>query len=234
MIPKLVTFDCANTLIWTDWQPHTFAIRCAEMAGLEVPENAGHLYMKLFLPKFSEFWAINQTRSLDRWRHFWVRQVSDWLTAMEMPTDNALELHLIGEREIFETPSTTFQRFNDAIPCLMGLRERGIKLAILSNWDTSLHRCLEGQGLSPYFDAVFASLEEGVEKPDPGFFELGLKHFGVSAKETFHVGDDPIDDLKGARDFGIPCALLDRSAPGVEKPIINSLSQLEEAFTWYD
>ena len=204
------------------------------MAGLDLPEDAGSLYMKLFLPKIGEFWTVNQTRSLDNWRHFWVRQVSEWLTAMNLPTDNALELHLIGEKEIFEVPSSTFKRFDDAIACLTSLRDQGIKLAILSNWDTSLHKCVEAQGLSPYFDVVYASLEEGVEKPDPQFFEIALKRFDVSAAETFHVGDDEIDDLKGAQDLGIPCALLVRSALSAAKPIIGSLSQLQEAFAWYD
>jgi HAD superfamily hydrolase (TIGR01549 family) len=234
LTPKLVTFDCANTLIWTDWQPHTFALRCAEMAGLDLPENAGTLYMKLFLPKLGEFWTINQSRSLDKWRHFWVRQVSDWLTAMQLPTDHALELHLIGEQEIFQVPSSTFRRFDDAIPCLTRLKNKGIRLAILSNWDTSIHKCVEAQGLTSYFDAVYASLEEGVEKPDPRFFEIALKRFGFTAEQTFHIGDDEIDDLRGAQDMGIPCALLDRLSPGISRPVINSLSQIEEAFAWYD
>ena len=234
MKPKLVTFDCANTLIWTDWQPHTFAIRCATLAGLTLPDNAAELYSNLFMPKLSEFWIVNQTRSLDNWRAFWVEQVSEWLTAMQLPNESALELHLIGEREIFETPSSTFRLFEDALPCLTRLKDQGIKLAILSNWDVSLHKCLQAHGLTPYFDLVLASLEEGVEKPDPRFFNLALRHFGVTASESFHIGDDLVDDLQGAQDMGIPVALLNRSAHSTANPIITSLADLEEAFTWYD
>lgn len=151
-----------------------------------------------------------------------------------MPNENALDLHMIGEREIFEVPSSTFKRFDDAIPCLENLKANGYQLAVLSNWDNSLHKCLEAHGLTPYFDAVFASLEEGVEKPDPHLFKIVLDHFRVSASETFHVGDEPLDDLKGAKDMGIPAALLDRSSINPIKPVINSLLKLEEAFTWYD
>lgn len=234
MKPKLITFDCANTLIWTDWQPHTFAIRCAGIAGLDLPPNAAELYLKLFMPKLPEFHRINQLKSLDAWRAFWVMQVSDWLKAMDMPNESALDLHMIGEKEIFEVPSSTFKQFDDAIPCLENLKAVGYQLAVLSNWDNSLHKCLEAQGLTPYFNAVFASLEEGVEKPDPKLFQIVLDHFGVSASETFHVGDEPLDDFKGAQDIGIPAALLDRAATNPTKPVINSLLQLEEAFTWYD
>jgi hypothetical protein len=33
--------------------------------------------------------------------------------------------------------------------------------------------------------------------------------------------------------LGIPVALLDRSATSPERPVITSLSQLQEAFEWY-
>ncbi len=234
MNPKLVTFDCANTLIWTDWKPHTFAIRCAQAAGIELPDDAADLYIRLFIPKVPEFWRVNQTRVFENWRAFWVRQVEDWLDVMGMPTDKALELHLLGEREIFELPSKTFRLFDDAIPCLESLKAKGYQLAILSNWDISLHRCVEAHGIAGYFDAIFASLEEGVEKPDAGFFQIALDRFGVRPEEVFHVGDDALDDLEGAQAMGIPVALIDRAANSMQKPVITSLSQLEEAFEWYD
>ncbi len=234
MIPKLVTFDCANTLIWTDWQPHTFAIRCAGIAEIELPEGAAEKYLELFLPKVPEFWQVNQKRDFLAWREFWVQQVDDWLRALGLTGYDALELHLIGEKEIFLPPSQTFKLFDDALPAVRSLQARGIKVAVLSNWDHSLHQCLEGHGLGGEFDAVFASLEHGVEKPDARFFQIALDHFGVSASECFHVGDDPTDDCKGATGAGIPVALLDRSRTAAEKPVISSLSQLEEAFEWYD
>lgn len=234
MKPKLVTFDCANTLIWTDWKPHTFAVRCAKFAGLELPENAGDIYLKLFMPKLPEFWRVNQTRSVENWRTFWVQQVTEWLDEMGIPSGNALDLHMIGEREIFQVPSSTFRRFDDAIPCLESLKSQGYRLAVLSNWDVSLHGCLEAHELTNYFDAVFASLEEGVEKPDSRLFQIVLDHFQVDASEAFHVGDDRTDDFDGAQRAGIPVAWLDRTAQEPNQPVINSLNQLEEAFTWYD
>lgn len=234
MKPKLITFDCANTLLWTDWKPHTFAVKCAQQAGLELPEDAAELYMRLFVPKLPEFWRVNQTRSFENWRLFWVRQVQDWLEVMDMPTDNALELHLLGEKEIFEVPSSTFRRFDDVVPCLEALTKKGYRLAILSNWDHSLHRCVEAHGLTSYFDKVFASLEEGVEKPDAALFNIALNYFGVAPAEAFHVGDDVLDDLQGAQRLGIPAALIDRSLSMPQKPVIGTLMQLEEAFEWFD
>jgi FMN phosphatase YigB (HAD superfamily) len=233
--PQLITFDCANTLLWTDWQPHTFAMRCAQKAGLELPDHAADAYLKLFIPKLSEFWRVNQLRSLEAWREFWIQQVTDWLSALGIQGQDPLALHLVGEREIFETPSDTFKLFEDTISSLEWVRTLGIPIAVLSNWDHSLHRCLAAHGLTPYFDAVFASLEYGVEKPDPGFFRVAFDYFGVEPTQCLHIGDDPVDDRKGASDLGMPNLFLTRD--GVtdrEARTIRSLSDLPEALSWFD
>jgi HAD superfamily hydrolase (TIGR01549 family) len=233
--PKLITFDCANTLIWTDWQPHTFALRCALIAGLELPSGAGEAYMKLFLPKLAAFWQVNQERSLESWRAFWVQQVEEWLVALGIQGQDALALHMIGEREIFETPSHTFKLFDDTIPALESTRSLGVPMAILSNWDHSLHGCVAAHGLTGYFQSVFASLEHGVEKPDAGFFRVALDHFNVAPEECLHIGDDSIDDIQGAEALGMPCLLIDRSqSTDRDSKRISSLSEVLEAVSWFD
>jgi putative hydrolase of the HAD superfamily len=189
--------------------------------------------MEIFLPKVPEFWLVNQKRSLLLWREFWVQQVADWLEMLGIEDRDPLELHLIGEREIFQSPSRTFRLFDDALSAVREIRGMGIKVAVLSNWDHSLHQCLEGHGLGEEFDAVFASLEYGVEKPDPKFFEVALNHFGVSPNECFHVGDDLTDDFEGAKASGIPVALLDREQTQPAMPVITTLRELSGAFEWY-
>ena len=46
------------------------------------------------------------------------------------------------------------------------LRARGLKLAILSNWDSRLHRVVDGHDWRRWLDHVFVSADLGVEKPD--------------------------------------------------------------------
>jgi HAD superfamily hydrolase (TIGR01549 family) len=233
--PKLILFDCANTLLWTDWQPHHFAVRCANKSGITLPDNAAEMYLQLLQPKMPEFWALNRLRSIEAWRAFWVRQVEEWLEVLGIWGYNALELHLVAEKEIFEAPSDTFRLFDDVIPTLTKLREQGYLTAVLSNWDTSLHKCLAAHELTPFFDARFASLEEGVEKPDQRLYQIALDHFGVLACDCFHVGDDILDDFEGATKAGIPVALLNREVSTNALAFrIQTLSDLEEAFGWYD
>ena len=93
----------------------------------------------------------------------------------------------------------------------------GLKLAVVSNFDTRLRPLLSGLGISRLFDAIIVSAEVeslfaskifmrthqqhipheccclaqvGVEKPNPGIFEHACGLLGVEPREAVHVGDD--------------------------------------------
>jgi putative hydrolase of the HAD superfamily len=53
------------------------------------------------------------------------------------------------------------------------------------------------------------SCVEGVEKPDPRFFEIALTRSGARAETTMHVGDLYHVDVVGARRAGLKAILLD-------------------------
>ena len=66
----------------------------------------------------------------------------------------------------------------------------GLKLAIVSNFDTRLRPILEGLRLNELFDSIIISAEVGVEKPNPIIFERACQELGVLPAEAVHVGDD--------------------------------------------
>lgn len=100
--------------------------------------------------------------------------------------------------------------YEDVYPTLDALRSRGLKLAIVSNWNYTLEeRCAE-LGLSEYFTAIVGSYTVGVEKPDPAIFQIALARVGSVAVETIHVGDLLPTDVQGARAAGITPVLIDR------------------------
>jgi putative hydrolase of the HAD superfamily len=68
------------------------------------------------------------------------------------------------------------------------LRARGLALAVVSNWDVSLHERLDRLGIP-----VVTSADAGVRKPDPAVFRLALEQLGVPASRTLHVGDTDHD-----------------------------------------
>jgi len=136
----------------------------------------------------------------------------------------ALARRLFG---IFADPAT-YRLFEDSLPTLDGLRDRGIRLGIVSNWSPTLPRVLEGLGIARKVEAVLVSAIEGLEKPDPEIFRRALARIGASSSEAVHVGDDPRNDVEGARAAGIAGVLLDREGerPVAGAPCIRSLREL--------
>lgn len=120
-----------------------------------------------------------------------------------------------------------FRAFPDVAPALRALRERGLRLVVVSNWDCSLPQWLAAAGLGELLDATVSSAAVGAAKPDAAVFATGLERAGCTAAEAVHVGDSLENDVAGARAVGLRAILVDRAgagAPGVET--VASLGQL--------
>jgi HAD superfamily hydrolase (TIGR01509 family) len=87
-------------------------------------------------------------------------------------------------------------------PALSSLRSRGLEVAVVSNWDISLHERIEELGLRALVTTVVTSAEAGAEKPDPRIFELALARLRVRRDRVLHVGDSDAD-VRGAAGVGL-------------------------------
>jgi putative hydrolase of the HAD superfamily len=116
----------------------------------------------------------------------------------------------------------------DVVPTLQRLRTAGLTLAIASNANGVLERMFDRVGLTPYFHAICDSCIEGVEKPDPRFFQIVLERAGGRPETALHVGDLYYVDVLGARRAGIRPLLLDPHGlyAGFDAPRIASLGEL--------
>jgi HAD superfamily hydrolase (TIGR01549 family) len=97
----------------------------------------------------------------------------------------------------------------DVVPALERLRTLVPKLVVVSNANGVLHRAFERLGLVQYFDVICDSCVEGVEKPDPRYFQIALDRSGSRAETTTMVGDLYHVDVVGARGAGLDAILLD-------------------------
>jgi HAD superfamily hydrolase (TIGR01549 family) len=117
---------------------------------------------------------------------------------------------------------------SDVVPCLAALRERGLRLVVVSNANGTLRKHMERLRLSERFDWILDSADEGVEKPDPRFFRLALERSAARAETTIHVGDLYHVDVLGARSAGLRGVLLDEAdlRPDADCPRVRTLTEL--------
>ena len=118
-----------------------------------------------------------------------------------------------------------FSAYPDAAPALGALRDRGLRLIAVSNWDCALPRVLERCGIERMLDGVVTSAEAGARKPDPAIFTVALELAGCEAGEALHVGDTAEEDVAGARAAGIRPLLIDRDGGDGD---ISSLEEIDQ------
>lgn len=111
--------------------------------------------------------------------------------------------------EIFEEP-TSWNLFPETIPTLTKLKEQGIELGIISNFDSRLFTVMRGLGIEQAFDTVTISSLAQAAKPSPKIFQLALDKHAVDPEDALHVGDSLRDDVEGATKVGLRAILLDR------------------------
>jgi putative hydrolase of the HAD superfamily len=118
--------------------------------------------------------------------------------------------------------------FPDVIPALMVLKEKNIRLAVLSNFDSRLLAILDALNLTQYFEAVHFSTGIGYAKPDVRIFNAALSHHNLDPALVWHVGDSLHDDIAGAHRAGIRAIWLDRSAPANKNDQLERIARLDQ------
>ena len=96
---------------------------------------------------------------------------------------------------------------NDVKPTLAVLRERGLKIGVVSDIHFDVRPHFDRGGCSGMIDAFTLSYELGIQKPDPRMFEHALGSLGSTPEETLMVGDRSHPD-GAAVESGITTLLL--------------------------
>jgi putative hydrolase of the HAD superfamily len=231
---KLATFDVAGTLVRSHWDPGALAVECAAERGVSLdPQVASETYRRLLGSRMEEYWSINRTKDHAACDRFWEELTADWLRALGSGDEAAPTILAAAQAKLYGSSPTVFTLYEDAIPGLQAVQSMGIRMVAISNWDYSLHRVLKSLGLAGFFELVVASREEAVpEKPEPALFEMVLAKTGARPSDAVHIGDDPCDDLMGARNAGLHAVLVDRTRDKASPPFIPSLLHIEEALAW--
>jgi putative hydrolase of the HAD superfamily len=143
---------------------------------------------------------------------YWLRFVQRTLELAGASTPGLAERALAPLRSAFAEPEA-WEVFPEVEASLDRLRAAGIRLGVVSNWDSRLPVLLDRLGLAGRFDVLAVSALAGFEKPHPEIFRRALVGLGADPAGTAHVGDIPELDGAGAHAAGIRPILLERHAP---------------------
>jgi putative hydrolase of the HAD superfamily len=200
-----VLFDCGETLVTLKPSREEIFVRGARSIGVDLTEESVRRAYQLvdFGNKYS---SVS------------VRDKNDFYRTYNSQLCDALGIAVCFE-ELHPTLSALFESetqwvlVDGAQELLAELKRREIKLGLVANWDRNLASLAERLGVRHYFDLVLASVEVGVEKPDPGIFRIALERLSLShlPARVLYVGNEYRADVIGSRSAGLTPVLIDRA-----------------------
>lgn len=210
LAPSAITFDAQGTLIDVRYDPpQLLADLAADLGILVEADTLPARYAQLFGQRHPAYMRAVKERGAAGRRAFWAAFIGDIL-GVSIPMGERLSA--AAEERLFDPAAGYWSLYPDTLPTLQALRANRVRLAVISNWDDTLHTVLDMLGISDYFEFALASLEQGVEKPHARIFGTAVRRLGYDPYQIAHVGDSVEDDVAGAKGVGMFPILVDRSA----------------------
>ncbi|RXZ77468.1 HAD family hydrolase [Paenibacillaceae bacterium] len=92
---------------------------------------------------------------------------------------------------------------SDIVDLLSKLKNKGMKLGLISNCTEEEIRSWHRSDLAKYFDVTIFSYEVGLAKPDKKIYQLACDQLLVEPAESIFVGDGGSKELDGAYHAGL-------------------------------
>ncbi len=102
------------------------------------------------------------------------------------------------------TAESCFQNLHpEILSMLCELREKGIRIGLISNCFSEEAQVIRESRLAPYFDEMCLSYELGMRKPQPEIYKVCVDKLGLEPEECLYVGDGGSSELEAAQAFGM-------------------------------
>ena len=124
--------------------------------------------------------------------------------------------------------------FPGSVEALQHLRERGFRLALITNGSSESQRHkIDRFGLAPFFEYIVVEGEFGAGKPDERVYRHVLDQLNLRPEEAWMIGDNLEGDVAAPQRLGIAAIWVDFSGQGLSKSslvrpdhIVRSLTEL--------
>jgi putative hydrolase of the HAD superfamily len=208
-----VLVDLYDTLVWSEWS--ILRERIAEATGVENRRLA------------QAFVATRDARGVGAFGS----AEGDTRAVLEAaglePTDDEVRRVVAIETEVLVEDGGV-RLYEDSVPALRALRDRGIRTAVVSNCDHLTRPIVDRLGLSAEVDAIVLSFEAGEMKPDPDIYLRALEAVRADAARAAFVDDQP-GYLDGAEAVGMRVFFINRDGWELEageidhRPVVSNL-----------
>jgi len=194
-LPDAILFDTDNTLY--PYDPAHFkaiqAVREKVVNNFSIkPEEFDKSFKEARLQVKSR---LKQTAS----SHSRLLYLQRMLEIMGLGSQVLLALDL--EQTYWRTFLSNAILFEGVKELLDDLRLYGIPTAIVTDMTAQLQfRKIVYFGLDHYFDYIVTSEEAGFDKPHKAPFEIALQKMSPKGKCIWMIGDNPVNDIRGARE----------------------------------
>jgi putative hydrolase of the HAD superfamily len=184
-VTRAVVFDLWDTLVeFPVREANVLKSRLAVLAAVD-PEE--------FERRWRDGYRASQTGSL-----------ADSYRALGVPDEHVAE-H-VAARHAFTRTALRLRR--GAQETLAALRERGVKLGLITVCSEDVPAIWPETELAGLFDAETFSSACGLIKPDPEIYLTTLDALGVEPRDALFVGDGANDELGGAERVGMTPVLF--------------------------
>ena len=184
---RAVIFDMFETLITHYQSPLYFGAQMAKDAGIQED-------------RFQSLWRLTEHNrcvgkvTLEEVLEMILRENQCY---SETVLKNLVEKRVHAKKECFQ------HLHPEVIPMLSKLKEKGFFVGLISNCFSEEADVIRKSELFPYFDAVYLSYEQGIQKPDEEIFERCMEYLSVKAEACLYVGDGGSFELETAKKLGM-------------------------------
>ena len=201
-----VLFDCVGTLfkVEADYELQLKLLHGKLVeAGFTSPYKD---FLKAYGKAYAKYLKVRVEELREVTNSFWTAEALQMLGYEADPSDPEIERAV----EAYFEPYIEVVKPVECLTEVFETLKPSYKLGVVTNFTyaPAMRRILSKIGILNMLDAVAISHEVGWRKPHPKIFLSALQTLKIRVAETLFVGDDPYDDVAGARRIGMRSALV--------------------------
>lgn len=213
--PRAFLIDLDDTILTAGRRPEVLLEVARERAD-EIAPHAPEMIADLLEAAHAAFWSDPERHKIARFSIPQARrQVVREEFARLSPALSEDIAHAFADRFTQAREAMTVF-FPGALEGLAALRERGIRMALITNGSSATQRAkIDRFGLAEYFDHIQIEGEAGFGKPEDRAYHHAMQALGAAPHETWIVGDHLEWEIAAPQRLGLTAVWCDGYGRGL-------------------